>query len=336
MVAPLEALRRVLGERYALEEEIGRGGMAAVYRARDLRYDRPVAVKALRPDIAALLGAERFLREIRTAARLQHPHILPVYDSGGSDTLLYYVMPLVEGESLRARLTRERRLPLAEVLRLAQEVGKALAYAHRSNLVHRDVKPENVLLYDGRAMVVDFGIAKAIQESGDLTLTQTGTGVGTPAYMSPEQAFGEGAIDGRSDQYSLACMLFELLTGELPFTGATAAAIMVRKTTQAAPSLQGIGAAVPAGVTHAIRRALSRDPAERFDSIDAFLTALLGAAGELAGEDGTPDPSPQDQEWSLVVLPFTNLSTDPENEYLSDGLSEELIDRKSTRLNSSH
>jgi serine/threonine-protein kinase len=284
-----------------------------------------VAVKALRPDIAAVLGADRFLREIRTAARLQHPHILPVYDSGGTDTLLYYVMPLVEGESLRARLSRERRLPLAEVLRLAREVGKALAYAHRRSLIHRDIKPENVLLYDGHAMVVDFGIAKAMQESGDPNLTQTGTGIGTPAYMSPEQAFGEGAIDGRSDQYSLACMLFELLTGELPFTGATAAAIMVRKTTQAAPSLQNIGAGIPAGVTHAIRRALSRDPAERFESIDAFLAALLGAAGELTSEGTAPAAPAEDQEWSLVVLPFTNLSADPENEYLSDGLSEELI-----------
>jgi serine/threonine-protein kinase len=325
VAAPLEALRRVLGERYALEGEIGRGGMAAVYRAHDLRYDRPVAVKALRPDIAAVLGADRFLREIRTAARLQHPHILPVYDSGGTDTLLYYVMPLVEGESLRARLSRERRLPLAEVLRLAREVGKALAYAHRSSLIHRDIKPENVLLYDGHAMVVDFGIAKAMQESGDPNLTQTGTGIGTPAYMSPEQAFGEGAIDGRSDQYSLACMLFELLTGELPFAGATAAAIMVQKTTQASPSLQVIGAGVPAGVTRAIRRALSRDPAERFESIDAFLAALLGGAGELTPEDTAPTASAEDQEWSLVVLPFANLSTDPENEYLSDGLSEELI-----------
>jgi eukaryotic-like serine/threonine-protein kinase len=325
VAAPLEALRRVLGERYALEEEIGRGGMAVVYRARDLRYDRAVAVKALRPDIAALLGAERFLREIRTAARLQHPHILPVYDSGGTDTLLYYVMPLVEGESLRARLRREQRLPLPDVLRLAQEVGKALAYAHRNNLVHRDIKPENVLLYDGHAMVVDFGIAKAIQESGDPHLTQTGMGIGTPAYMSPEQAFSEGTVDGRSDQYSLACVLFELLAGELPFTGNTAVAIMARKTTQEAPTLQGRPTAVPGGVEQAILRALSREPGDRFDSVETFLAALLGDGGQLPTHFPTAAAAGGDTGWSLVVLPFTNLSADPENEYLSDGLSEELI-----------
>jgi serine/threonine-protein kinase len=325
VAAPLEALRRVLGERYALEEEIGRGGMAVVYRARDLRYDRAVAVKALRPDIAALLGAERFLREIRTAARLQHPNILPVYDSGGSDTLLYYVMPLVEGESLRARLRREQRLPLADVLRLAQEVGKALAYAHRSNLVHRDIKPENVLLYDGHAMVVDFGIAKAIQESGDPHLTQTGMGIGTPAYMSPEQAFSDGAVDGRSDQYSLACVLFELLAGELPFTGNTAVAIMARKTTQEAPRLHGGHTPVPGGVERAILRALARDPGDRFDSVEAFLAALLEDAGHLPTHFPTVAAPGGESGWSLVVLPFTNLSSDPENEYLSDGISEELI-----------
>jgi serine/threonine-protein kinase len=181
VTAPLEALRHALGERYALEQEIGRGGMAVVYRARDLRYDRPVAVKTLRPELAALLGAGRFLREIQTAARLQHPHILPVYDSGGTGSLLYYVMPLVEGESLRGRLDREHRLAVREALRQTQEVGEALAYAHASNLVHRDIKPENVLLYGGHAMVVDFGIAKAIQDAGDVKLTQTGTGMGTPA-----------------------------------------------------------------------------------------------------------------------------------------------------------
>src|SRR5690348_4836655 len=224
-----ERLQTALGDRYALGRLAGGGGMALVYEATDLKHQRRVAVKVLRPELAAALGPERFLREIELAARLQHPHILPIYDSGGSGALLYYVMPFVEGETLRHRLERERRLPVPEALRIGREVAEALAYAHAQGVVHRDVKPANILLYGGQAMVADFGVARALHSTADDQITQTGMSVGTPAYMSPEQALGAAGVDGRSDQYSLGCMLYEMLTGALPFSAPTALAALVER-----------------------------------------------------------------------------------------------------------
>src|SRR2546428_12474506 len=218
----LAVLRDALADRYAVERERGGGGMAMVSLAEDLKHRRPVAIKVLHPELAAAVGADRFLREIEIAARLQHPHILPLYDSGTAGGFLYYVMPYVEGESLRDRLEREKQLPLEDTLRIAGEVAGALAYAHSHGVVHRDIKPENVMLSGGTAVVTDFGIARAVTAAGDARqLTQTGTGIGTPAYMSPEQATGSAEIDGRGDQYSLACVVYEMLVGEPPFTGPT-------------------------------------------------------------------------------------------------------------------
>src|SRR2546429_3763323 len=207
-----------LADHYAIERELGHGGMAIVYLARDVKHDRPVALKVLRPELAASVGAERFLREIQVRAHLTHPNILPLLDSGRADDLLYYVTPYVEGESLRSRLDRERQLPVAEAVRLAASVAGALDYAHRHQIVHRDIKPENILLEDGQAVVADFGIARALHAAENAKLTETGVAVGTVAYMSPEQATGE-EFDGRSDIYSLGCVLYEMLAGEPPFTG---------------------------------------------------------------------------------------------------------------------
>jgi serine/threonine protein kinase len=218
----LARLSATLAGRYTIERELGRGGMAHVFLAHDLRHDRSVALKVLRPELAAALGPERFLREIALAAPLAHPHILALLDSGDADGLLYYVMPHVEGESLRARLDRESQLPLDDTLRIGQEVAGALDYAHRHQVVHRDIKPENILFQDGLAVVADFGIARALIGAGTRPLTQSGLTVGTPSYMSPEQAAGDAQVDGRSDVYSLGCVLYEMLAGEPPYTGATA------------------------------------------------------------------------------------------------------------------
>ncbi|MGH8122942.1 MAG: serine/threonine-protein kinase, partial [Rudaea sp.] len=215
---PIQRLRDLLAQSYTIDRELKRGGMAAVFLAQDCKHDRLVAIKVLNPELAASLGPERFLREIKLAARLNHPHILPLHDSGSVDGLLYYVMPYVEGESLRERLDREHQLSVEETVKHGQAIASALDYANRQGIVHRDVKPENVMLYEGEAMVMDFGIAKAVSAADSETMTQTGMMVGTPAYVSPEQAAGQETLDGRSDQYSLACMLYELLTGERPFT----------------------------------------------------------------------------------------------------------------------
>ena len=210
---PIQRLRDALVQSYTIDRELGKGGMATVYLAQDIKHDRVVALKVLHPDLALALGPDRFLREIHLAARLNHPHILPLFDSGEADGLLYYVMPYVEGESLRERLDREQQLPIEEAVHHGRAIASALDYAHRQNIVHRDVKPENVMLYEGEAMVMDFGIAKAVSAAGSETLTQTGMMIGTPAYVSPEQAAGEINLDGRSDQYSLAVMIYEMITG---------------------------------------------------------------------------------------------------------------------------
>jgi len=267
------ALAAALHDRYRLERELGRGGMATVYLARDLKHARPVAVKVLRPELAAILGAERFLREIRLTASLQHPHILPLIDSGEAAGQLFYVMPYVEGESLRQRLQHEVQLPLADALRLTTEIGEALDYAHQQGVIHRDIKPENILLSRGHALVADFGIALAVNQAGGERLTETGLSLGTPAYISPEQAVAESQVDGRSDQYSLACVLFEMLAGEPPFTGPTAQAIIAKRFSEPVPHLRTVRD-VPAPLEQVVTRALARNPADRFATVNELVQAL--------------------------------------------------------------
>jgi eukaryotic-like serine/threonine-protein kinase len=232
MSAPLDRLAAALADRYRIERELGAGGMATVYLAHDLKHDRKVAVKVLRPELAAVIGAERFLSEIKTTANLQHPHILPLFDSGAADSFLFYVMPFIEGESLRDRLNREKQLPITDAVRIATEVASALDYAHRHNVIHRDIKPENVLLHDGQALVADFGIALAASKAGGSRMTETGLSLGTPHYMSPEQAMGQREITPRSDVYALGAMTYEMLLGEPPFTGPTAQSIVAKVMTE--------------------------------------------------------------------------------------------------------
>jgi eukaryotic-like serine/threonine-protein kinase len=273
--APPASLAAALRDRYALERELGRGGMATVYLARDLRHNRRVAVKVLHPDLARSLGSERFLREIEFAARLQHPHILPLFDSGTADGFLYYVMPYVEGESLRDRLNRERLLPVDAALQIAGEAAAALDYAHRQGVVHRDIKPENLLLSEDHCLVADFGIARALDTAAEERLTETGLSLGTPAYMSPEQGAGERAVDGRSDLYSLGCVVYEMLAGEPPFTGPSAQAIVARRMVEPPRSIRVVRDTVPESVEHAVQRALARVPADRFASAAEFAAALV-------------------------------------------------------------
>ncbi len=315
--APPEPM--TVGDRYTIERELGRGGMAVVYLARDHKHDRPVAIKILRPEIVAGMLAQRFLLEIQILARLQHPHILALLDSGTtseSSPQPFYVMPYVEGETLRQRLTREGPLPVAEALRLAREIGEALHYAHGEGLIHRDVKPENVLLSQGHALVADFGIARAAGVAPGERLTQTGMGIGTPAYMSPEQAEGERQIDARADQYSLACVLYELLAGQPPFTGPSFVAVLSRQLLDPVPPLTTLRPGIAGSVRLAIERALSKVPADRFDTVLDFLAAL---------EAPDVPASAVEAKKAIVVLPFANLSPDPDNAYFADGLMEEVI-----------
>ena len=357
MADALPRLKAALADHYTIERELGRGGMATVYLAGDLKHGRLVAVKVLRPELAAALGPDRFLREIEIAARLTHPHILPLYESGEADGVLYYVMPYVEGESLRDRLDRERQLPLDDSLRIAGEVASALAYAHGHDVVHRDIKPENILLAGGGAFVADFGIARAITAAAGERLTATGIAVGTPAYMSPEQAAGDRALDGRTDVYSLVCVLYEMLAGQAPFTGPSTVTIVHQHLTAPPPSVTRIRPAVPATVARVIERALAKAPADRFASAHQFAEALA-AAGQGSGR---PEPvargggyrtllrtttaavallagfgwwayrrshvaaaGPRHIE-SLAVLPLDNMSHDSSQAYFVDGMTEALI-----------
>ena len=260
----LSRLQVALADRYRIEGEIGAGGMATVYLAQDLRHDRKVALKLLRPELSAVIGAERFLAEIKLTANLQHPHILPLFDSGEADGFLFYVMPFVEGESLRSRLNREKQLPVAEAVRIATEVASALDYAHRHGVVHRDIKPENILLHDGRALVADFGIALAASKAGGARMTETGMSLGTPHYMSPEQAMGEREITARSDVYALGVVLYEMLTGDPPFTGSTAQAIVARVLTETPRPILPQRHTMPPQVEAAVLTALEKLPADRF------------------------------------------------------------------------
>ena len=291
-------LQAALGDRYAFTvgadgcpPVLGRGGMATVYLARDLRHDRHVAVKVLRPELAGALGPERFLREIHVAAQLQHPHILPLHDSGAADGLLYYVMPFVEGQSLRQRLLRERQLPLDDALAITGQVLTALGYAHAHGIVHRDIKPENILLSGEHAVVADFGLAHAVSAAGEERLTETGIALGTPAYMSPEQASGDGHLDSRSDLYSSGCMLYEMLAGEPPFTGPSAQAILARHAIDPVPRLRTIRQTVPEAIEQAITRALAKAPVDRFTTAEQFSQALT--AGERAPRRARARPFPR-------------------------------------------
>jgi serine/threonine protein kinase/tetratricopeptide (TPR) repeat protein len=323
--ALLDRIRTALGTRYPIECELGQGGMATVYLAQDPKHGRRVAVKVLLPELAEAIGPERFLREIRVAARLTHPHILPLHDSGEVEGLLYYVMPYIEGESLRARLQREHRLDLDQALTLGREVADALDYAHQHGVVHRDIKPENILIANGQSVVADFGIARAVSAGGEL-LTQTGVSVGTPMYMSPEQASGDPELDGRSDIYSLGCVLFEALAGVPPFSGQTMQAILVSRLFESPPALRTINSSIPGVVESVVARALARSREDRFATAAGLSAALSEASRRGSGWGGAVTSGRQPTaEASVAVLPFLNLSADPENEYFSDGMTDEII-----------
>jgi serine/threonine protein kinase/tetratricopeptide (TPR) repeat protein len=304
-----------LGDRYSLTRELGRGGMATVWLARDQKHDRDVAVKIMHPEIAAALGGERFAREVATLAQLQHPHIVGLIDSGETaDTppRPFFVMPFVEGETLRQRLERESQLPIPDALRLARQMAEALSFAHARGVVHRDIKPENVLLLNGHAMVADFGIARALRAAGGERLTMAGAALGTPAYMSPEQAGGD-EIDARSDQYSLACVLYEMLAGTPPFLAASQAQLIARHLLDPVPPLTTVRQGISPGITRVISRALAKSPADRYPDLMAFCAAL--DAPDVVAAAGP----------SVLVLPFTNASPDPDTDYFADGLTEEVI-----------
>jgi serine/threonine-protein kinase len=283
----LERLEQALSDRYHIERELGAGGMAIVYLAEDLKHHRSIALKVLRPELTACLGHERFLREIEVASKLTHPHILPLHDSGNADGFLYYVMPYVEGETLRDRLAREKQLPLDDVLQVGREVADALSYAHAHGVIHRDIKPGNILLESGHAVVTDFGIARAIDQAGVEELTTGGLVVGTPAYLSPEQAAGSRELDGRSDLYSLGCVLFELLAGQPPFTGPTVESVMHQHRTSDAPSISQLRPGVPAALDEALRRALQHIRADRYDTAGDLRADLDALAGPRSGASKT-------------------------------------------------
>ncbi|MDH5234869.1 MAG: protein kinase [Gemmatimonadota bacterium] len=298
---------------YRIERELGRGAMATVYLAQDTKHNRPVALKVLQAGLGASVEAARFLREIEIAAALTHPNILPVFDSGEADGHLYYVMPCVRGGSLRQRLEAEGQLPVAEAVRIAGEVADALASAHERGVVHRDIKPENILLEQGHPVVTDFGVARAAAVLRSAYSTGEGIALGTPAYMSPEQASGESDVDHRADQYALACMLYEMLAGHPPFTGGGPRAIMARHVADPPPPLATVRPGVPAAVRHAIARALAKAPADRYPSVREFADALLASGSE------------QPAGSSVAVLPFVNLSGNPDDDYFGDGMAEEII-----------
>ncbi|MGI9075956.1 MAG: protein kinase domain-containing protein, partial [Gemmatimonadaceae bacterium] len=317
----LGRLRAALSDRYAVEKELGRGATAIVFLARDRKHERPVAIKVLQPELG--ITRERFLREIRMAARLRHAHILPLHDSGDADGLLYYVMPYVEGESLAAHLKRERRLPLEETVRIAAEVADGLDYAHKHDVVHRDIKPGNILIEDGHATIADFGIARAIDKATEEHLTDTGLSIGTPAYMSPEQFAEPESVDARSDVYSLGCVVFEMIVGTPPFDAPSMlAAIAKRLGTGADFTLLETAAA--GHVRPVMTKVLASDPGDRYATAGEFATALASAVTSPMSARIT-GAEPSQSARSIAVLPFTNMSADPEAEYFADGMSEEII-----------
>src|SRR5687768_11039731 len=346
MASELDDLRTALSERYRIEREVGRGGMATVYLAEDLKHHRQVAIKVLDPDLAAGLGHTRFLREIEIASRLSHPNILPLFDSGESGGFLYYVMPFVEGESLRSRIEREKQLSIPDSVAIGRAVAAALSYAHAQGIVHRDIKPENVLFAAGQPVVTDFGIARAVGVAGGDQLTQTGIAIGTPAYMSPEQAAGDRELDARSDVYALGCVLYEMLAGQAPFTGRTAQAVLARHAIDPVPPLRTIRQTIPAGLEAVVLRALAKTPADRFRTAGELADAL--EQGEKTVELAAPPRAPGRRRiallagallalavagwWiaprlgagsapmeSLAVLPLTNLGGDSSQDYFVEG-----------------
>jgi TolB-like protein/tRNA A-37 threonylcarbamoyl transferase component Bud32 len=363
----LASFTEALSDRYTVQEEVGRGGMARVYRARDRRHDRDVAIKVLDPQLSSMLGGERFLREIRVTAQLTHPNIIPLLDSGQAAGMLYYVTPFAAGESLRARLGREGQLPVREALRIAREIADALDGAHRAGIIHRDIKPENVLLIAGHAVVCDFGIARALSAASNDSLTATGVSLGTPSYMAPEQVVAAGHVDGRADIYALGCVLYEMLAGDPPFTGNNAQRIMAQHATSAVTSVRLARPGVSESVDRLLDRALQKSPADRFatardmrDALDGNLDSngtsaphaqpanaalsrrtlaataiaaavVVGAVGWLwyrgphssSGARGVPTNR-------VAVLPMANLSTNPDDRYVADGMTEELISTLST------
>ncbi|HET8649689.1 MAG TPA: serine/threonine-protein kinase, partial [Gemmatimonadales bacterium] len=369
MTDPIPRLAEALAGRYRIERELGAGGMATVYLAEDLRHHRQVALKVLKPELTAALGADRFAREIEIAASLHHPHILPLFDSGEAvisresrpTALLYYVMPFVEGESLRARLARERQLPVEDALRITADIADALAYAHQRGLIHRDVKPENILLEGGHGMLMDFGIARALSSNETQRLTDSGLVVGTPIYMSPEQASGERKLDGRSDQYALACVLYEMLAGQPPFVGATVEALVRQHVMAPVPPVTQFRPMVSPAVTEALTRALAKSPADRFATASDFSAALtssistsatskssgapaarrpnrvlLAAAGGLLvllvvaawlviRRDRAPAASAREAGYSIAVLPFESIGNDSSDAAFVAGVHGDII-----------
>jgi serine/threonine-protein kinase len=342
----LDCLKAALANRYSIERELGSGGMATVYLAEDLKHHRQVAIKVLRPELAASLGVERFVREIEIAANLTHPHILPLHDSGEADGFLYYVMPYVEGESLRERIDHEGKLDIKEAIRLTDQIASALGHAHERGVVHRDIKPENILLAGDQAIVADFGIARAVEVAGGEKLTGTGIAVGTPTYMSPEQATGQADVDARSDVYALGCVVYEMVSGRAPFEGATPQEMLAKHATDTAPSLRTSDPSIPLFVERAVERALAKSPADRFQSASEFAEALtselvvarvggrrwpwlaisgativLLTAAALVLLNVLGGPAYE----RLAVLPPTNLMNDPEQEYLVAGMHNALI-----------
>ena len=309
-------LQASLAGHYEIVRELGQGGMATVYLAHDVKHDRDVAIKVLKPEISQSVSAERFLREIHMIAKLSHPHILPLFDSGEAGGALYYVMPRVEGRSLRDWLEDTPQLPINDAVRIACEVAGALDYAHRHGVIHRDIKPENIMLHEGHALVADFGIGKAVSAANDEAVTQTGMSIGTPAYMSPEQAAGE-KVDGRSDIYSLGCVLYEMLVGEQPFTGTSMQAVIAKRFIQTPADVGALREGVSRPVARAVQRALARTPVDRYDSAAVFVTSL-SEMESISIKHVAP-------EKSLAVLPFANLSADPENEFFADGITEEIL-----------
>ncbi len=321
----LDRLRGALSQTYTIDRELGKGGMATVYLAQDAKHDRLVALKVLHPDLAASLGPERFLREIKLAAKLNHPHILGLHDSGEAEGFLYYVMPYIEGESLRERLDRVQQFSVDEAVHHGRAIASALDYAHRQGIVHRDMKPENVMLYEGEAMVMDFGIAKALSQAGPETLTQTGMMVGTPAYVSPEQAAGETNLDGKSDQYSLACVLYEMLSGERPFSGATPQAVMAKRFSEMPKPLRSIRTSIPETVEKAITKAMAIEASGRYSTAAQFGQALASGSMSTPTDTSSLPQTVMSAAKSVAVLPFTNMSADADNEYFTDGMAEEII-----------
>ncbi len=315
--APL-ALKTSLADRYTIDRLLGQGGMATVHLAEERKHKRKVAIKVLKPEFSASVGAERFMREIGIAAQLSHPHIVPLIDSGMSDGALYYVSPFVAGGSLRDRLNREKQLPIDDALRIVTEVGTALDYAHRNGFVHRDVKPENILFADDHALLSDFGIAHVHAKNASDKITLDGLALGTPEYMSPEQASGESEVGVPGDVYGLACVFYETLAGEPPFRGATPRATMAKQVTERARPLRALRPDAPSGFERVLEKALAKDPSQRYQTISEFCESLARARSE-------PNRPFMMTARSIAVLPFVNSSPDPDNEYLSDGITDELI-----------